>query len=171
MDVLGDGAEHPFHGRVAVVSLPDMGLQSDRPRRVVCGVSGSDAGRAVVEYSKTLSDLLGAELVLVHVAESSNPGTPASRPFDPATYRSSALDRGAAVLQDQATAALATGARARVELGDAVARLLDAAAEEGASLLLLGWSSKRIFPGRFVGRLLRRASCPVVIVPPGAPRR
>jgi nucleotide-binding universal stress UspA family protein len=75
------------------------------------------------------------------------------------------------VLQEQATAALAAGARARAELGDAVARLLDAAAEERASLLLLGWSLKRIFPGRFVGRLLRRAPCPVVIIPPGAPRR
>ena len=74
-----------FRRRAAVGIVPGMGQAGDRRARVVCGVSG----RAVVECSKTLSDLLGAELVLVHVTESPDPRTPAL--FDPATYRSGAL--------------------------------------------------------------------------------
>jgi hypothetical protein len=71
-------------------------------------VSQSSSGRAVGEFSKTLSDALGAELVLVYVAESSKPsdGAPAL-PFDPATYRAGALERGAILLAEHVGPALA----------------------------------------------------------------
>jgi nucleotide-binding universal stress UspA family protein len=96
---------------------PDL----ERRPRILCGVSDSVGARAAIEYSETLSDVLGAELVLVHVAESSNPSDPSA--------------------------------------------LVDAAVEEEASLLLVGWSRRRIRSGRLVRRLMRRSPCPVVLVP------
>ena len=115
-----------------------MTRPGSRPARMVCGVGRSSNGRAVAELSQTLSDALGAELVLVHVVESSNPrnGAP-PLPFDPATYRAGALERGAVLLQESVGPALAGGARGRVEIGDPVSRLLHVATDESASLLVL----------------------------------
>jgi nucleotide-binding universal stress UspA family protein len=109
--------------------------------------------------------MLGAKLVLVHVADSSNPGRSGPRlPFNPATYRSGALERGAILLQECVGPALTDGARGRVELGDPVRGLVNAATDENASLLVLGWRGRRLFGGRLIGRLMRRSPCPVVLV-------
>lgn len=134
-------------------------------RVVVCGVSSSADAQAVLRRALELSAAWGADLVLAHVAQSTNPGQAAlPLPFDPATYRSGALDRGAAVLDQIGHEALRRGVRGRVELGSWPARLLAVAAAEEADLLVLGRPHRGTFGARRIVRLVRRSPCAVMFV-------
>ena len=133
---------------------------------MICGVGDAADSGDVLGAAEALSRDLGAELVLVHVAEGGRPSSDRPPfPFDPATYRSGALEFGASFLQRQAGATLTAGARGRVELGDPAARLAEVAREERASLVVVGWRGRR-FPrsSRLLNRLMRRCDCPVVVV-------
>jgi nucleotide-binding universal stress UspA family protein len=132
---------------------------------VVCGVSSSADAEGVLCRALELTAACGADLVLAHVAQSTNPAQkPLPLPFDPATYRSGALERGAAVLDQIGHEALRRGARGRVELGSWPSRLLAVAAAERADLLVLGRPHRSTLGSRGIARLVRRSPCPIVFV-------
>jgi nucleotide-binding universal stress UspA family protein len=146
-------------------TLRDSDCAPGRSRRVVvCGVSDGRA-QVVVRQAQQLSATLGAGLVLAHVAQSTNPARAGIRlPFDPATYRSGALERGRAVLKQAGHQALRAGARGRVELGSWPSRIVALAAEEEAMLVVVGRPHRATLGARGIARLVQRCPCPVVFV-------
>ncbi|MFL6072101.1 MAG: universal stress protein [Mycobacteriales bacterium] len=123
--------------------------------RVVVGVEGGDAPSPALEFAFRAAAARRAELLIVHCAD----GTAA-----------------AAALDDLTTPVRARypEVRASVELpsGQPVDRLVEAAA--GACLLVLGRHAHRepwpVLSGSTSRRVLRRAPCPVAVVPVPADR-
>ena len=110
---------------------------------IVCGVDGSVPARAAVRLGAALADHLGSELRLVHVG-------------DPVA--------GTVLLAKVHARVGAPTATLRVDEGHAADRLV--AAGRDADLLLVGGGDGAPWRGRLRGTLVRRAPCPVVVVPP-----
>lgn len=126
-------------------SAPDEGVHLDRAGRIVAAIDEQPTSAAVLRTAQRLGDLLGLEVVAVHVQQRA--------------------DRRAV------TAALATHARARLEVvgpgepGEVLAGL----AATGRDLVVLG-SRALDLGGAGLGSVpravIRRARTPVVLVPP-----
>ncbi len=112
---------------------------------IVCGIDDSPGAVEALRVARTLSTDLKLRLVLAHVAA----GWTAGAEHD-------------------------LHAERRVEVGEAAQALARIAAEEAATLIVVGSRSQgRLRPGLrsgLAGELAASAPCPVVIVPP-PPRR
>jgi nucleotide-binding universal stress UspA family protein len=167
---LDRGAE----GCVLPSAPEDVVKEHERPGSapIVCGVSDSDAGLAAAETAAGLSALLGAPLVLVHVAR---PVT--QHPFrsqETFDLRQAARVDDARALVEAVCARCALGGLASTEVvvGDPAQRLATLSARRRAWMIVVG-VGRRNGP-RMRARLWRRLSalarCPVVVVPtPPAP--
>jgi nucleotide-binding universal stress UspA family protein len=114
---------------------------------VICGVDDSAAAVDAALVAHQLAELLDLPLHVVHVAADPESGE-AMRPV---------LER------------IADSASQAVELGHPADRLVELAAEQEAALLVLGCHGLRSsLLGSISADVSRRASCPVVVVPPGA---
>jgi len=139
-------------------------------KTIVCGVDRSPGGVEALRVASQLSDALGLRLVLVHVA---------------AGYRGTdgRLRAGGRNARQQAERVLEQAAREagvdgagdrRAETGDRGSTLARVAAEEAASLLVVGSRGqgrgrRRLLSG-LAAELNGTASCPVLVVPPRARR-
>lgn len=122
------------------------------PGAVISGVDGTQSAAGAIRVARELSALLGRRLVFVSVVE---PGTSHAE-VDAVADR---LRR----LADQ------SGALWLVDVGHPADRLVAAAEDEQASLLVLGTHGPRSsLLGSISAEVSRRAPCPVVVVPPGA---
>lgn len=138
---------------------------SDTRLTIVCGVSGAPSTPCVLDAAVTLSEQFEADLVVVHVASGINPqGEGIAPPFDPDAYRTGALERGAAILRREAREVLEAGARGRVEIGATAPRLAAVAQDESASLLVIGCRRRRLLRN-VAAAVVRRAVCPVLVIP------
>jgi nucleotide-binding universal stress UspA family protein len=140
---------------------------------VVCGVDRSDRAPAIIRVAAALAEHLRARLVLVHAAEWPS--------LDPLTRRS-LLGRDSvesqhrrqaeAWLRGLAADAGVFDADVRVDIGVPSDWLLAAAHLEAAALIVVGRSEPK--PNRTLALdsvsadLVRRAPCPVLVVPSGA---
>ena len=122
---------------------------------IVCGIDDSPAALEALRVASVLSARVDARLVLAHAAGST-------------------AHRSGTQLLERAAHEHNPGAERRVEVGhpsDALARI---AAEEAATLIVLGSRRRRLLRGRLgsglAGDLAATAPCPVVVVPPPAPR-
>lgn len=124
---------------------------------IICGVDDSEAAKGAVGIAHTLAARLGRRIVLVRVVERGSP----EKEID-AT--------GEWLRRLAASEALAdTETQWLVDVGHPADRLVAAAADEGASLLVLGSHGPRSsLLGSISAEVSRRAPCPVVVVPPGA---
>ncbi len=121
----------------------------------MCGLGSEDAASRIPGVAARLGADLGCGVTLVHVTDS---GQPLSR--------------------DLATVASLHGfppaTRERVEWGDPVESLAEVASDEDAELLVVGSSEPRglasLLPGGTANALIRKAPCPVVVVPRDAVR-
>jgi nucleotide-binding universal stress UspA family protein len=124
---------------------------------IICGVDGSESAKGAARVARGLSALLGQRLVYVRVVE---PGTP--------DEKSSAIAERMQRLSEDAIE-LYPGPGWIVDVGHPADRLLAAAADEDASLIVVGSTGPRSSPlGSISAEVSRRAACPVVVVPPGA---
>jgi nucleotide-binding universal stress UspA family protein len=122
-------------------------------RRIVVGTDGSDSARRAVEHAAWLADRTGAELVLSH--------TYRELPEEQGAGRSV----GASLLRD-ASAGLAVAPTPMLRVGDAAETLLELAAEDGPSLLVVGnrgLGRRRVVLGNVPGKVAHRAPGDVLI--------
>lgn len=130
------------------------------PGSIIVGVDGSRTARGAIRVGRDLGSLLKRRLVFVRVVE---PGTPPER-ID-------AIVEGLRQLAD-GEAALASGQAGAlwlVDVGHPADRLVAAAEDEQASLIVLGSHGPRSsILGSVSAEVSRRAPCPVVVVPPRA---
>jgi nucleotide-binding universal stress UspA family protein len=127
------------------------------PGSIICGVDNSKSAQQAARVARGLSAQLGLRLVFLRVFEDGS--------------RHEKIDAVAERLQhltDDATE-LDSGAEWLVDVGDPAERLLAAATEEKASLIVVGSEGPRSrLLGGISAEVSRRASCPVVVVPPDA---
>lgn len=124
---------------------------------IICGVDDSASAKGAVRIAHALGVMLGRRLVLVRVVA---PGSP-QKEIDAVVERLRRLTESEA-LADIETLWL-------VDVGHPADRLVAAAADEEASLIVLGSHGPRSsLLGSISAEVSRRAPCPVVVVPPGA---
>ena len=124
---------------------------------IICGVDESVSAKGAERVARVLAGELGLRLVFVRVIERDAPyekvGAIAER-LERLSAEANELDCGAAWL---------------VEAGHPADRLLAAAAESEAAMIVIGSTGPRSsLRGSISADVSRRAPCPVVIVPPGA---
>jgi nucleotide-binding universal stress UspA family protein len=135
--------------------------------RIVCGIDASPASATAAQVAAQLGTRLGSEIVLVH-AEPVRRGsgrTPAGIAH--------ARERGRLHALAEAHG-LGAGSRVEILDGEPEAELVRAAEAHAAEFLIVGSHaspSSEAALGRVTGAVLRRAPCPVIVVPPHAPRR
>jgi nucleotide-binding universal stress UspA family protein len=127
------------------------------PGSIICGLDASESAKRAARVARELSADLGLRLVFVHVVDSESSESEVS----PVVERLHHLADGSSRVND--------GASWVVDAGQVADRLLDTAAKENASLIVVGSEGQRPTRlGRTSANLSRHAPCPVVIVPPGA---
>jgi nucleotide-binding universal stress UspA family protein len=127
------------------------------PGSIICGLDNSKSAKGAARVARGLSAQLGLRLVFVHVVEAASP----NKKISAVVERLHKLTEG--------TTELDGGADWRVAAGHAADRLVATAAKEKASLIVVGSQGPRSpLHGSISTEVSRRASCPVVVVPPGA---
>lgn len=124
---------------------------------VICGIDDSKSAKAAARVARALSSKLGLRLVFVRVLEPCSPqqtiGAVAER-LHQLTEAGTSADCGADWL---------------VDVGRPADRLVAAAAEEQADLIVVGSTRPgSSLVGSISAEVSRRAPCPVVVVPPDA---
>ena len=115
---------------------------------IICGVDGTKSGARAVNVARELGAQLGLQLVFVRVV-----------PLGAAAEETTAI---AEQLEE-----LGADDNWLVEVGRPVDRLVAAAADDQVRLLVVGSHGPRSsLLGSVSAELSRRASCPVVVVPP-----
>ena len=137
------------------------GQAGARMATLVCGIDDSPGAVEALRVARTLSRDLNLRLVLAHVA----PGFVADG-GDSLTM--SHARSGGDRLLERLDPGHDLHAERRVEVGDAPSALAQIAAEEAATLIVIG-ARRRVWRGLrgvLAGELAASAPCPVVIVPP-----
>ncbi|HEU4887259.1 MAG TPA: universal stress protein [Thermoanaerobaculia bacterium] len=162
---VSDGVLHASPCPVLTVASREHPLGvTGRPgiSRILCPVNFTDAGRDGLQFAAHVAETFGAELVAVHVIEPED--------LTDAVMTEEALRQWIAPeLQNL------WSYRQLIARGGAAERVLDCADDVGADLVVAG-AQHRLFRdttviGTTTERLIRFASCPVLIVPREASRR
>ena len=127
---------------------------------IICGVDESASARGAARVARGLSSKLGLSLVFVRVIDEGSTDEKIN-----ATAERLGRLTGAASNVD-------SGAHWLVEVGHPADRLVAAAADANASMIVVGSHGPRSsLLGSVSADVSRRAPCPVVVVPPGAGER
>jgi nucleotide-binding universal stress UspA family protein len=138
--------------------------------RILVPVDFSAAARGAFEYATTLAQTLGSEIVVLHAVDVPSLGgqlhlrTPGGASESIETLEM----RHAQRTLDAWLAVRLAGARVspRVEKGRPAVRILAAASDLGCDLVVMGvHGPKRRLLGGVTEKVVRRASCPVLVVP------
>jgi len=146
---------------------PPRARHAMRPwEKICCAVDFSAASDAALAAAAELARRLDAVLVLVHVHEE----TDTARALDSQPeVREEALRQHEFLLADREhTAAAIRGARVATALLEGhppAERIAAFADEQGCDLLVMGATHRTLFGGT-ADKLVRRARCPVLVVPP-----
>jgi nucleotide-binding universal stress UspA family protein len=133
---------------------------------LVCAVDDSSEAEEALRIAARLSAEAGFRLVVAHVDDTVGAGS---------SFRRGARERGRQLL-DRILAAqgLNGSVDRRLEVGAPAHELARVAAEEAAKLILVGSRRHRWWrrggTSRLATDLAATAECPVVVVPPAAPR-
>jgi nucleotide-binding universal stress UspA family protein len=123
---------------------------------IICGVDGSESAKRAARVARGLSSRLGLRLVFVRVV------APGSGDDEQASTPAQRLER-----LTGCTTEVDCGAGWRVDVGHPADRLVAAAADEEARLIVVGSSGESSSSPGLSAEVSRRAPCPVVVVPPG----
>jgi nucleotide-binding universal stress UspA family protein len=144
---------------------------------VLCAVDDSPIATDVVRVAARLRAQLGLRLVVAHAVPTPVALGVATGPYAYPYPRAADVDREAAdaLLETIARrSGEADGAELRAVIGDPVETLLSLADEEQAELIVVGSRGRAPLKAALLGSvssaLARRATCPVVVVPPDATR-
>ena len=124
---------------------------------IICGVDESASAQGAALVARGLSRKLGLRLVFVRVVDEGS----SREKFDATAER---LERLASATRD-----VDSSAQWLVEVGHPADRLVAAAEDANASMIVVGSHGPRSsLLGSVSAEVSRRAPCPVVVVPPGA---
>lgn len=127
---------------------------------IICAIDDSESARGAARVARGLSSKLGLRLVFIRVVDpgsSDQEITAIAERLERLSGRTTEVDCGAGWL---------------VAVGHPVDRLVAAAAEERAWLIVVGSTGPdSSLLGNVSAAVSRRAPCPVVVVPPGADGR
>ena len=136
----------------------------------MCGLDSGDAAPKVAGVAARLGTDLSCGVTLVHVIDAVQPLPLGVRPHVSASARKARRD----LTTVTSLHGFPPKTRVRVEWGDPVESLAEVASDEDAELLVVGSSEPRglasLVPGGTAKALIRKAPCPVVVVPPDAVR-
>ena len=146
-------------------------------RRILCPVDFSDCSRRAVDHAMAIARWYGGNVTALHVF----PLPPvAAAPTGPillepvlltAEMREQLLADARRLLKTESAPGVATDAVLRE--GTAAAEILEQARSMGADLVVMGTHGRsgvdRLLLGSVTEKVLRKASCPVLTVPHGAP--
>ena len=145
--------------------------------RILCPTDLSDASVRPLTYAAALARWYGAQLTVLHVVPS----------FDPMPLRSASLDGAIQLIYPasreevmgelrrvvESTGAAAAAPVLAVEAGDPFRIIVGKARETAANLVVMGTHGRggfeRFLVGSVAEKVLRRAPCPVLTVPPHMP--
>jgi nucleotide-binding universal stress UspA family protein len=124
---------------------------------IICGVDDSESAKGAARVARELSEQLGLRLVFMRVVEDG----PTDAKLAAVTARLQHFADGAAEVDG--------GSHWLLDVGHPADRLVAAAEEEGAALIVVGSTGPRSsLLGSISADVSRRAPCPVVVVAPGA---
>ena len=145
-------------------------------RRILCPVDFSDCSRRAVDHAMTMARWYGSKVTALHVyplpAVAAAPTGPII--FEPMLLTVEMRAQLAAELKRLLIAEAAPGVETDVMLfeGGAAAGILEQAVRTGADLIVMGTHGRsgvdRLLIGSITERVLRKAACPVLTVPPAA---
>ena len=141
---------------------------SPTPRPIVCGLDNSYMARPTVVTAANVAARLGTPVVLMYIADPSDPLTRRARTLGEARdHAAGAVDR----LVSPILSERGLEAEVEVEIGEPSAALVETADRRDAQFLVIG-SRGSGRGGGLLGnvsrRLVRQAPCPVIVVPRGA---
>jgi nucleotide-binding universal stress UspA family protein len=146
-------------------------------RRILCPLDFSRFSRHALEQAVALAREFGAEIAALHVfavapvAETVSAGAPTA--LEPVRLAASQRAALAAELRDFAYEVEADGVAVATTIaeGDPVATIVERAAAWPADLIVMGTHGRagfeRLLLGSVAEKVLRKAPCPVLTVPPG----
>lgn len=145
---------------------------------VICAVDGSSASPGVVGYAADVASRIGATLRVLRAVQVADPlfvtAGVARAMDDPAERRQQVLERTRRQLDDLCDAVPGVMATPDLRQGAPESAVLEAVHEHDARLVVMGTRAqqgRRKAPGGAAQRIIRRAPCPVLVVPHGYERR
>lgn len=146
-------------------------------RRILCPVDFSDSSRRALDHAMAVARWYGASVTGLHVAPLPPVAASPSGPIllEPGLYtpelRQQLLADTRRLLESEQAAGVTTDAV--VVEGAPAPTIVEHAAAMGADLLVMGTHGRsgfdRLLLGSVAEKVLRRAGCPVLTVPPGQP--
>jgi nucleotide-binding universal stress UspA family protein len=142
---------------------------------IVCAVDDSSTADDVVRVARGLATTLDGRLVLVHVAPPTEAPGVSAAPAGQERLREEELEDARGLVEQLAARTGVTDADMRVEIGAPAERIVAIADAENAALVVIGSRGRGDVKSAILGSVSHgvssKATCPVVIVPPGADTR
>jgi nucleotide-binding universal stress UspA family protein len=134
-------------------------------KHILCAIDLSDSSSRVIAYAAAVTSWFDARLTILHVVPTSE-SVLASLPLQPDELIEQMRRLGAGLHVTHADFAYT------VEAGDPAVTIIDQAVGRGADLVAIGTHGRRGFDRLLLGsvaeRVLRKAPCPILTVPPHA---
>jgi nucleotide-binding universal stress UspA family protein len=145
--------------------------------RILCPVDFSDHSRHALHYAAAIAEWYGSTITMLYVhpvvpAAAGEPGAPA---FPPLVVTTADRDKLLASMRGLAESEVGPDVRVEYEIveGPVAPEILDSASARRADLIVLGTHGRsgfeRLMLGSVTEKVLRKASCPVLSVPPRMP--
>ena len=143
--------------------------------RILCPVDFSDPSRRALNYATALSRWYGAPLTVLH-ARAREPVFEVTAPFGllgaPPLMRQDVEEQPAELRRFMGAANDAAATEIVVERGDVCSEILRQAIDRKADLIVMGTHGhtglRHVLLGSVTEKIIRNASCPVLVVPPHA---
>jgi nucleotide-binding universal stress UspA family protein len=137
-------------------------------KQILVATDFSAPSALALEYAHTLARRFGASLAVVHIVEEPFPAGSEFYPPEIAAYRTRLIDEGTRALANAVAAITDVTISAEVLVGATASRIVEAAAERQADLIVMGTRGRgavaALLMGSVAERVLRTADCPVMTV-------
>lgn len=158
------------------VHVQDDTHRGSRPERILCPIDLSEFSQPVLAYAVALGKLFGCEVTALHVfaawAPAASLGAYPGWMLQVPEARDAILDELKSLVAPLASAGVTCDLRTRE--GDAAVEIVRAARELRSDLIVIGTHGRsgfdRVALGSVAEKVLRKAPCPVLTLPPGVPR-
>ena len=144
------------------------------PTRILCPVDFSETSKHAIDLSVVMAGWYKSQITALHVV---TPLALAASGFETSAGEKSEIDRLRQLTADEfaGAAAMGVGVDAVIEVGQPAASIVERAAKLPAGLIVMGTHGtngfQHVLLGSVTEKVLRKATCPVLTVPPRARSR